>query len=97
VTDSPTVARLRAWLTDIHQALTVEDITNVLKELGEGKVCRTCLYWDDGRCEAVDYRLDKSKGQRRRFDVVARADDDSGLVTELRTGPEFGCAHHEPK
>lgn len=51
-------------------------------------LCKQCRYWDtDERTCGRDERVDQS----RQFWVDARATDDSGLIAELRTGPDFGC------
>jgi hypothetical protein len=56
--------------------------------------CKTCKWWDNGRCE-----LEGSESIRpaTRFEIEVTVDDDTNLQSCLRTGPDFGCIHHKPK
>jgi len=50
--------------------------------------CQQCKFWDDWVCTAFDaYTKPSVDGAA----IWASASDDSGLVAEFRTGPEFGC------
>ena len=52
--------------------------------------CKTCQWWKNGFCDIVDMIQEPST----RFDIDVDVLDDSGLYTQLRTGPDFGCIHH---
>jgi len=55
------------------------------------KTCKTCKWWEDGVCDAIDRILDGPV----RFEIVVKVADDHGLDSKLKTGPDFGCVHHE--
>lgn len=63
------------------------------------KRCKTCRWWVGEReCDfgntTIAAKLFAEKPEVR-FEVVAGAADDHNLWSELRTGPDFGCIHHE--
>lgn len=57
--------------------------------------CKNCKWWYD-KGDFHIYRrcmiLDGDDGDPSKAAAYGRADD-----LEIRTGPEFGCIHHEPK
>jgi len=71
------------------------------------KLCKNCSYWGRARvgaCDAIQssfqmafpsfnnhYEKSFETYAKDGFAIYADADDDSGLQTELVTGPEFGC------
>lgn len=70
------------------------------------KTCSTCKYWVGGY---LSYRqkhslkniCDLANGNnlpdRVGLEILSYAMDDSGLNTELVTGPDFGCVNHSSK
>lgn len=64
-----------------------------------GKTCKTCRYWGDyreGACDFID-TIHADANMDKRFEVIASADDDTGLDYMLITGRDFGCIHHTTK
>lgn len=57
--------------------------------------CKTCRYWENGICDAVDCRV--AEVPQTLFEIEVRVSDDTGLNIKLRTGPDFGCVLHEDK
>jgi hypothetical protein len=59
------------------------------------QICKTCKYWNQvaglGECDK-----DTSRTPLTSFEAVAEIEDDCGLRVFFRTGPHFGCVHHEP-
>lgn len=68
--------------------------------------CRNCRFWEDGRCEAPQSGVIKTRANRpfpahleliwettdpSGFAAEATVSDDTGLTTFLVTGPDFGC------
>jgi hypothetical protein len=54
--------------------------------------CRDCKFWDsDGSCGRVDQWRSPVV-----FEIEDTVDDDSGLTTLLKTGPDFGCVLFQP-
>ena len=61
------------------------------------QTCKTCRYWGamyEGSCDKVDTIISDIN---KRFEIKVWVADDHGLDTQLRTGSEFGCIHHEIK
>lgn len=75
------------------------------------KLCKNCSHWGRiklGACDAiqssfkivspsVSYLKSFETYAKDGFAIYADADDDSGLQTELVTGPEFGCNKFKSK
>lgn len=73
--------------------------------MGSNKTCKTCKYWgarhwahgNGHKCDAAE--------DMARWDYDAEAllndgfgtEDGEGYVSELYTGPDFGCIHWEAK
>lgn len=57
------------------------------------QTCKTCCWWEDGRCNVIDTKI--AEKPETRFEIDVRVDDDSGLNVKLKTGPDFGCVLHE--
>lgn len=58
--------------------------------------CKTCKWWGRdvaGYCGFVD--TVHSANPATLVQIEVHVADDSGLETWLRTGPEFGCIHHD--
>lgn len=55
--------------------------------------CKTCCWWEDGCCNVIDTTIVEKPATR--FEIEVRVADDSGLNVKLKTGPDFGCVHHE--
>lgn len=54
--------------------------------------CRNCAYWtSEGNCDFIDTiqgeRIAGTTGCR----IIAVVHDDSGLYTQLKTGPDYSC------
>ncbi len=67
------------------------------------KTCKNCKFWErpggqSGQCTKVDGSVgDRTLvSDRLRVDIYATMLDDSGLYTELLTGPDFGCVLFQP-
>jgi hypothetical protein len=63
------------------------------------KTCQTCKCWSvwfPGECDKVG-NIPATRNPATLFDIYADAADDTGLHCGLKTGPEFGCIHHEEK
>jgi hypothetical protein len=59
--------------------------------------CKTCKWWGKWEptiCDKVTHDFGKPNTQ---FELIIHADDDSNLWGALKTGPDFGCIHHEEK
>jgi hypothetical protein len=62
----------------------------------DNKTCKTCRWWRDGKCEAVDTTLIKDDKVADNIAIIeVCVSDDWGLTARLRTGPDFGCTLHE--
>ena len=68
--------------------------------------CSTCKWWIEGYLphmlaqkpqNVCDLASVGSMTSRTSLEILSYADDDSGLMTELATGPDFGCIHHTIK
>ncbi len=62
--------------------------------------CKDCEFWNAGRCDTVgmpDSGFGWEQDPRILFDIGVDVDDDSGLQTWLRTGPEFGCVRFQAR
>lgn len=62
------------------------------------QTCKTCRWWSrhgEGDCDVLGTRQAEEPDTLVVIDVVVA--DDTGLDVRLRTGPEFGCIHHEPR
>ncbi len=64
--------------------------------------CNTCKYWKPSYlrkgkmcCDFLDTITAEKPPSN--VELEAWAHDDSGLMVELITGPEFGCVKHESK
>lgn len=55
--------------------------------------CKTCRWWKDGYCDIIDTTMNNRPETLIQIDV--QVDDDSNLSVRLKTGPEFGCVHHD--
>ena len=53
------------------------------------------LGWKGGYCEVIG--TDIAERPNTLVDIEVAVLDDSGLEAKLRTGPDFGCVHHEEK
>lgn len=56
--------------------------------------CKTCMYWEKGRCDIVNSINTPADDPDTRFDIVIKVSDDDGLQVHLVTGPNFGCVLH---
>jgi hypothetical protein len=61
--------------------------------------CRTCKFWGVDYDDVCDYprTIMSDATPKTQFVIFAEADDESGLMAYLYTGPEFGCIHHSKK
>lgn len=55
-------------------------------------VCRNCAYWtSDGYCDFIDTIQGERVADTTGCQIIAVVHDDSGLYTQLKTGPDFSC------
>lgn len=59
--------------------------------------CKTCVFWENNHCDLPDIRYRPNKNPNADVEIEWDADDDSGLTISLKTGPDFGCVHHQEK
>lgn len=55
--------------------------------------CKTCQWWYNGTCEAIDH----PQQPETLWEIKITVADDHNLDWKLKTGPDFGCVHHLPK
>lgn len=55
----------------------------------KGPTCRTCRFWNDGFCVAVDTH---KEDRLNTFSIITL---DESPDAKLKTGPEFGCNKHQ--
>jgi len=74
------------------------------EKTGESMItCNRCRYWNTELAVALDEgsagvceRVDGDESDSHQFEMITRADDDSGLESNLHTGPLFGCVLGRP-
>lgn len=54
-------------------------------------VCRNCKWWLGGVCDFIDTIHADKVAASSGCEIVATADDDSGLSVVLKTGPNYSC------
>lgn len=56
------------------------------------RVCKNCRHWDsEGNCDFIDTIQGERVADTTGCQIIATVHDDSGLYTELKTGPNFSC------
>lgn len=61
-------------------------------EVKARNVCRNCRWWDSsGNCDFIDTIQGERIADSTGCQIVVHVHDDSGLYTELKTGPNFTC------
>jgi hypothetical protein len=58
--------------------------------------CRTCRWWNEGRCDFGDKGNLINLSAYFYIDVPVSEYESDGVSVSLRTGPDFGCVHHSP-
>jgi hypothetical protein len=54
-------------------------------------VCKNCRNWSDGVCDFIDTIQGMKMASTTGCTIKVTVQDDSGLWTELQTGPDFSC------
>lgn len=55
-------------------------------------VCQNCRWWDSrGNCDFIDTIQGERVASTTGCQIIAHVHDDSGLQTELKTGPDYSC------